>query len=93
MIPFSHIGGHDLWNLMPACGPNSGTGVHCNQQKSAGRPTEEQIDSTENRNQLMLSWLKSEKHDIPLRKANKLTHELEFAAAKEELRRLWNSMT
>lgn len=92
VVPFSHIGGHDLWNLMPACGPNSGTGVHCNQQKSAGRPTEKQIDSTENRNQRMLSWLKSEKPDIPLRKANKLVQELEFAATKEELRRLWNAM-
>ena len=92
VIPFSHIGGHDLWNLMPACGPNSGTGLHCNQQKSAGRPTEGQIDSTEIRNQSMLSWLKSEKSEIPFRKASKLVQELESAASKEELRRLWNSM-
>lgn len=92
VIPFSHIGGHDLWNLMPACGPNSGTGVHCNQQKSAGRPSEEQIDSTERRNKSMLSWMKSEKSDVAMRKASKLVQELESAASKEELRRLWNSM-
>tara|TARA_B100000683_G_scaffold102907_1_gene101541 strand:- start:635 stop:1528 length:894 start_codon:yes stop_codon:yes gene_type:complete len=92
VIPFSHIGGHDLWNLMPACGTNSETGVYCNQQKSAGRPTEEQIDATERRNQRMLSWMKSEKSANALRKANKLVQELEHAATKEELRRLWTSM-
>ena len=93
VIPFSHIGGHDIWNLMPSCGANSDNMNNCNQVKSSRLPTDYEITLTEQRNARMLLWLKSSSSD-QLGKATLKNGigNLEFSIQNNELRRLWNSM-
>ena len=93
VIPFSHIGGHDIWNLMPACGPNSKTNSHCNQIKSARLPSQSEISETKERNEKMLKWLK-ESHFVSINRLNstKALRDLEFERANNELMRLANAM-
>jgi len=94
VLPFSFIGGHDLWNLMPSCGPHSGNSKNCNQQKSARMPSDSEIGSAEIRNTEMLVWLKdSSGHQLKKNSMNRGIRELEFEKGNGELRRLWKSMT
>jgi hypothetical protein len=93
VLPFSYIGGHDIWNFMPTCGPHSGNSYNCNQKKSARMPSDEEIMRTEERNKSMLKWLgnyddASIKNTI-IRNARR---DLEFERSNNELRRLWNSI-
>ena len=93
VIPFSHIGGHDIWNLMPACGPNSNTNSNCNQIKSARLPTPSEIDKTRTRNGEMLIWLKTDYSGTAKgRNSVKALEDLEFEKANNELTRLANAM-
>ena len=93
VIPFSHIGGHDIWNLMPACGPNSNTNSHCNQIKSARLPTQSEIRKTKVRNEEMLVWLKqfSVNANNGLNSAKAL-RDLQFEKANNELTKLANAI-
>ena len=60
VIPFSTIGTNDLWNLMPSCGPNSGTPKNCNQIKSDFKPEYELIERAQNRNLVLLDQIKKQ---------------------------------
>jgi hypothetical protein len=93
VIPFSHIGGHDIWNLMPTCGVQSENTTNCNQVKSSRMPSENEVLLTEQRNEKLLLWLKSLTDDT-LKKTTTNTGiaNLQFAIENNELRRLWNSM-
>ena len=94
VLPFSFIGGDDLWNLMPSCGPHSGNSKNCNQQKSARMPSESEIGTTEIRNTEMLEWLKdSSGHQLQKSSMDNGIKHLEFEKSTGELRRLWKSMT
>ena len=93
VLPFSFIGGHDLWNLMPSCGPHSGNSKNCNQKKSNRMPSDSEIDSAEMRNTRMLEWLKdSSGNQLKKNSMNRGIRELEFEKDNGELRRLWKSM-
>ena len=93
VIPFSHIGGHDIWNLMPACGPKSNTNSHCNQIKSARLPNQSEIRKTKLRNEEMLVWLKqiSVGANKGLNSAKAL-RDLKFEEANNELTKLANAI-
>jgi len=93
VLPFSFIGGHDLWNFMPSCGPNSGTSNNCNQKKSNKKPKKSLIQKTVSRNNDMLNWLRKPTNQVL---SNKIISngikDLEFAIKNKEVTRLWNSM-
>jgi len=52
VIPWSHIGDHDIWNLMPICSRCNGRGG-----KSNKKPIMSYIQKTETRNSLLLNQL------------------------------------
>jgi len=87
VIPFSHIGDNDLWNLMPTHGTNSKESRNCNQEKSDRWPTEKEIEKTERRNLQLMKWL----DNCGLSKATvrKGVDDLGYAVENNELRRLW----
>jgi hypothetical protein len=60
VIPFSFIGTNDLWNLMPSCGPSSGTQDNCNQVKSDSKPEDDQVKRAQKRNEEMLNEIKKQ---------------------------------
>lgn len=93
VLPFSYIGGHDIWNLMPTCGPHSGNSTNCNQRKSARMPSEVEILQTEERNKSMLVWLENAHIDgVKNTSVRNAIRDLEFERSNHELRRLWNSI-
>jgi hypothetical protein len=60
VIPFSTIGTNDLWNLMPSCGPSSGTPKNCNQNKSDFKPEYELIERAQERNLGLLNQIENQ---------------------------------
>ena len=86
VIPWSHIGNHDIWNLMPICSD-------CNINKSDKKPIMSYIRKTETRNILLLNELDTNPPpSISGVKLQELKVELQQAAMSSSLRTNHQSM-
>jgi hypothetical protein len=86
VIPWSHIGDHDIWNLMPICS-------RCNSDKSNKKPIMSYIRKTETRNSLLLNQLNTNPpKSISAAKLQDLKVQLQIANTSSLLRTNRQSM-